>query len=53
MGNGGNGVMVIGHAKKLDFLFEIAVGPRLIGPTGTEDFSPLSQDNLKREVISH
>ena len=26
------------------------VGPRLIGPIRTEDFSPLSQDNLKREV---
>ena len=26
------------------------VGPRLIGPIGTEDFSPLSQDNLSREV---
>ena len=27
-------------------LFSITVGPHLIGPIGTEDFSPLSQGNL-------
>ena len=27
-------------------ILAITVGPRLIGPIGTEDFLPLSQDNL-------
>ena len=26
--------------------YETTVGPRLIGPIGTQDFSPLSQGNL-------
>ena len=30
----------------VNLYFADTVGPRLIGPIGTEDFSPLSQDNL-------
>ena len=32
---------------RIDFLYNVyTVGPRLIGPIGTEDFSPLSQGFL-------
>ena len=37
------------HVRSLDdFLYVdiLTVGPRLIGPIGTEDFSPLSQGYL-------
>ena len=48
-------VCVIVYLNRLyaDKLKEHTVGPRLIGSIGTEDFSPLSQVHLQREVKSH
>ena len=35
------------HVRAIEEItFNSRVGPRLIGPIRTEDFSPLSQDNL-------
>ena len=37
---------VTGAFGREKYAEENTVGPRLIGPIGTEDLSPLSQDNL-------